>query len=167
MFSLAEQVKKKGNNPKLYERLLEEAQWGLDWILKTSFGDGFRNEGSVNSRRTNGIIGDYDDVTSTARNNPKTNFIAASSEAIAYRALKETDPRLANYALKMAKADWQFAIDKLVLVRENDSSAAWGVSFDSGDVLHEIASAGILASVELWNATGDKKYEERLLKWLQ
>jgi hypothetical protein len=61
----------------------------------------------------------------------------------------------------MAMADWQFAIDKLVLVRENDSSAAWGVSFDSGDVLHEIASAGILASVELWNATGDKKYEDK------
>ncbi|HUX96573.1 MAG TPA: glycoside hydrolase family 9 protein [Bacteroidales bacterium] len=161
MFSLAEQVHLKGRNQKLYERLIKEAQWGLDWILKTSFGDGFRNEGSVNSRRTNGIIGDYDDVTSTARNNPKTNFIAASSEAIAYRILKETDPRLANYALKMAKADWQFAIDKLVLVRENDSSAAWGVSFDSGDVLHEIASAGILASVELWNATGDKKYEEK------
>jgi hypothetical protein len=161
MFSLAERVRAKGNRPELYERLLDEAQWGLDWILKTSFGDGFRNEGSVNSRRTNGIIGDYDDVTSTARNNSKTNFIASSAEAIAFRALKERDPRLANYSLKMAQTDWQFAVDKLVMVRENDSTAVWSVSFDSGDVLHEVASAGILASVELWYATGDKRYADK------
>jgi hypothetical protein len=158
MFSLAEQMHKKGNNPLLYERLLEEAQWGLDWIMKTSFGDGFRNEGSVNSRRTNGIIGDFDDVTSTAKNTPKSNFIASSAEAIAYRVMKERDPRLANYALKMAKADWQFAVEKLILVKDNDSTAVWSVSFDSGDVLHEVASAGILASVELWRATGDSRY---------
>ena len=161
MFSLAEQIQKKGKKTELYERLIDEAQWGLDWILKTSFGDGFRNEGSVNSRRTNGIIADYDDVTSTARNNPKTNFIASSAEAIAFRTLKERDPRLANYSLKMAEADWQFAVDKMVIVRENDSTAVWGVPFDSGDVLHEIASAGILASVELWHATGDKRYADK------
>jgi hypothetical protein len=161
MFSLAERVREKGNKTELYERLIDEGKWGLDWILKTSFGDGFRNEGSVNSRRTNGIIGDYDDVTATARNNPKTNFIASSAEAIAYRALKERDPRLASYSLKKAQADWQFAVDKLVLVRENDSTAVWSVSFDSGDVLHEVASAGILASVELWSATGDKKYADK------
>ncbi len=161
MFTLAEEVLKKGKNPGLYERLIEEAQWGLDWILKTSFGDGFRNEGSVNSRRTNGIIGDYDDVTSTARNNPKTNFMAASAEAVAWRILKEKYPRMAEYSLKMAKADWQFGIDKLVLVRENDSNAVWSVSFDSGEVLHEIASQGILASVELWQATGDRRYADK------
>jgi hypothetical protein len=161
MFSLAEQLRLKGTNTKLYERLIEEGRWGLDWILKTRFGDGFRNEGSVNSRRTNGIIGDYDDVTSTARNNPKTNFMASSVEAIAYRSLKEKDARLANYALRTAQEDWQFATDKMVIIRENDSTAVWSTSFDSGDVLHEIASAGIVASVELWHATGDRKYAEK------
>ena len=154
MFSLAEQVHKQGEDSRLYERLLEEAEWGLDWILKTSFGDGFRNEGSVNSRRTNGIIGDFDDVTSIAKNTPKSNFIASSAEAIAYRVLKERDPRLANYSLKMALADWHFAIEKLVLVEDTASNAVWSVSFDSGDIIHETASAGILASVELWHATG-------------
>jgi Glycosyl hydrolase family 9/Cellulase N-terminal ig-like domain len=158
MFSLAEQMHKKGDESRLYERLLEEAQWGLDWILKTSFGDGFRNEGSVNSRRTNGIIGDFDDVTSIAKNTPKSNFIASSAEAIAYRVLKQRDPRLANYALKKAKADWQFAVEKLVPDEKPDSNAVWSVSFDSGNILHEVASAGILASVELWHATGDSCY---------
>jgi len=63
-------LNRNGGDPLLYERLIEEARWGLDWILKTSFGDGFRNEGSVNSRRTNGIIGDDDDITSVAKNTP-------------------------------------------------------------------------------------------------
>lgn len=161
MFSLAEELNKKGNDSLLYERVIEEAKWGLDWILKTSFGDGFRNEGSVNSRRTNGIIGDNDDVTSIAKNTPKSNFIASSSEAIAYRILKKRDPRLADYSLKMAEADWQFAVDKLVTDEEEDSNAVWSVTFDSGNILHEVASAGILASVELWHATGKKCYSDK------
>ena len=161
MFSLAEQMKKKGEDSLLYERLVEEAKWGLDWILKTSFGDGFRNEGSVNSRRTNGIIGDYDDVTSTAKNTPKSNFIASFAEAIAYNVLKEKDPRLADYSLKMAKADWQFAVEKLAFDEKTDSTAIWSVSFDSGNILHEVASAGILASVELWHATRDSCYARK------
>jgi hypothetical protein len=161
MFSLAEKIQMRGDNPKLYERLIDEAKWGLDWILKTSFGDGFRNEGSVNSRRTNGIIGDFDDVSSTARNTPKTNFVASASEAIASRVLKERDPRLSAYSLKMAKADWQFAIDKLNLNEESRSKDIFSGSFDSGNVLHEIASAGVLASVELWHATGDQRYQDK------
>ncbi len=164
MFALAEELNKKGINPKLYERLMEEAQWGLDWILKTSFGDGYRNEGSVNSRRTNGIIGDYDDVTSVAKNSPKANFQASSVEAIAYRLLKDRDPRIANYSLRMAESDWNFAVEKMIVTRENDSTAVWGVSFDSGEVLHEIASAGIAASVELWKATGKAIYRDKAVE---
>ena len=158
MFSLAEQMKKKEEDSLLYNRLIEEAIWGLDWILKTSFGDGFRNEGSVNSRRTNGIIGDNDDVTSIAKNTPKSNFIASSAEAIAYRVLKEKDPRLAVYSLKMAETDWQYAVKNLVLNENTDTNAVWSVSFDSGNILHEVASAGIIASVDLWHATGESCY---------
>jgi hypothetical protein len=161
MFSLAEQLHNRGEDSTFYERLLDEAQWGLDWILKTSFGDGFRNEGSVNSRRTNGIIGDFDDVTSTAKNTPKSNFIASSAEAIACRVLKERDPRLAAYSLKMAESDWHFAVEKLVLNEDTASDAVWSVSFDSGEILHEVASAGILASVELWKATGNGTYADK------
>ena len=42
MFSLAERLHAGDKDAELYERLMEEARWGLDWILKTSFGDGFR-----------------------------------------------------------------------------------------------------------------------------
>lgn len=158
MFSLAEQLKRKGGDQKLFERLVEEARWGLDWILKTRFGDGFRNEGSVNSRRTNGIIGDFDDVSSTARNTPKSNFVASASEAIGYRILKDIDPRIADYSLKTARQDWQFAVEKMDTNPAEPSKVIWSGSFDSGNILHDVASSGILASVELWRATGDSIY---------
>src|SRR5581483_11279069 len=50
LFSLAEHLHAMDQDPELYQRLLQEARWGLDWVLKTSFGDGFRNQGSISSR---------------------------------------------------------------------------------------------------------------------
>ncbi len=78
MFSLAEWLHARGEDPELQARLMEEGRWGLSWILKTSFGDGYRDTGSVNSRRTNGIIGDFDDVTVEAHNIPFNNFTASA-----------------------------------------------------------------------------------------
>ena len=92
LFSLAERLRARDEDAELYERVVEEARWGLDWVLKTSFGDGYRNQGSVNSRWTDGIIGTSDDITSTARNSPMGNFTASAAEAIAARVLKESDP---------------------------------------------------------------------------
>ena len=39
--SLAESLKQEGEDPALTARLLEEARWGLNWVLKTRFGDGY------------------------------------------------------------------------------------------------------------------------------
>jgi len=119
LFSLAERLHERKEDTALYDRVLEEARWGLDWVLKTSFGDGFRNGGSINSRRTNSIIGDDDDITATARNNPMTNFEAAAVEALASRVLKDSDPTLSSYALKMARADWRFAIAGMATLKMN------------------------------------------------
>jgi hypothetical protein len=164
MFSLAERLHARGEDPELYERLLEEGQWGLDWVLKTSFGDGYRNAGSISSRHTNGIIGDFDDVTATARNTPTVNFLASAVEAIAHRVLKERDPRLATYCLKMAEADWQFAAAGLSAPSSQVTKELFQGSFDSAGVVHEEASLGVLASVDLWRATGDQRYADKAVE---
>ena len=78
LFTLAGKLRARNGDPALYARVLEEARWGLDWVLKTSFGDGFRDVGSINSRRTDCILGTDDDITVTARNNPMTNFESAA-----------------------------------------------------------------------------------------
>ena len=99
-----------GEDAELYHRLMEEARWGLEWILKTSFGDGYRNQGAISSRWTDGIIGNSDDLTVNGPNSPMGNFTAsAAAEAMAARVFKESDPRLAAYCLKMARQDWRFA----------------------------------------------------------
>ncbi len=167
MFSLAERLYARGEDPELYERVLEEATWGLTYVLKTSFGDGFRHTGSVNGRKTNGILGDFDDPTiSQARNIPMENFAASAVEGIAHRVLKERDPRLAAYSLKMAEADWRFAVAGMAnpdvpwtgaLTFQN----VWHVTFDSENVVHEVASTGVLASVNLWRATSDQRYADK------
>ena len=161
MFSLAERLHARGEDPELYDRLLEEGRWGLDWILKTSFGDGYRDTGSVNSRRTNGIMGDFDDVTTPARNIPMHNFLASAAEAIAHRVLQESDPRLAAYCLKMAEADWRFAVAGMAAPAPQTPEERWHVTFDSDAVVHEPASAGVIASVDLWRATGDQRYADK------
>jgi Glycosyl hydrolase family 9/Cellulase N-terminal ig-like domain len=164
LFSLAEQLHARGGNPGLYTRVMEEACWGLDWVLKTSFGDGYRSVFSIGSRRTNGILGDFDDVVSTARNDPQTNFVAAAAEAIAYRVLKDTDPRLASQALKMAQADWSFAVEGMA-AGLGSTEQLWTGTFDSDNIAFECPSEGILAAVNLWKATGDKQYEEKAVSW--
>ena len=159
LFSMAEKLQQRNDNPELYARVLEEARWGLDWVLKTGFGDGFRNVGSINSRRTDGVMGNDDDITSVARNNPLTNFEAALVEASAYRVFKNSDPRLANYALQMARSDWQFAMAGLpTLVKP---TGLFRGNFDSDNVEDELPSIAILTAVELYKATGDQQYEDK------
>jgi hypothetical protein len=158
LLEMAEKLHARNNNPALYNRVLEEAKWGLDWVLKTSFGDGYRNTGSINSRRTNNIIGDDDDVVTEAHNNPMANFEAATVEAIGYRVFKDIDPKYAAHALEMAKADWHFAEEGMPSVKP--SKDLWRGNFDSNNVEDELPSQAILSSVAMWRATGDKKYAD-------
>ncbi len=165
MFAMAEQLQNRQEDPELYNRLVEEAKWGLDWILKTSFRDGYRFGGSANSRKTNGIIGDYDDVISSARNVPIDHLLAAASEAIAFRVLNKKDPQLAAFALKMAEEDWNFAIEGLDQIQDSENQNVFRGTFDPNNVEHEVASTGILAAIELWKGTKQQTYLQKAYEW--
>jgi len=162
LLAMAEKLHERNSNPALYNRVLEEAKWGLDWVLKTRFGDGYRDAGSINSRRTDNIIGNDDDVVATAQNSPMANFEAATVEAIGYRVFKDIDPRFAANALETAKADWKFAADGLTSVKPTKD--LWRGNFDSNNVEDELPSQVILSSIAMWKATGDKKYAEMAVK---
>src|SRR5690606_25435669 len=60
MLELAQAVQ--GNHPKLYHRLLEEAQWGLNWTMQTRFGDGYRQGGLIIGIWTDNTLGTKDDI---------------------------------------------------------------------------------------------------------
>jgi hypothetical protein len=162
LLSMAEKLHSRDENPALYNRLMEEAKWGLDWILKTRFGDGYRYVSSNSSRRTNNIVGDDDDIASVAQNNPMTNFEAATVEAIGYRLFKDIDPRFATYALQTAESDWKYAVEGMASVKPTKD--LFRGNFDSNNVEDEFPSQAILSSVAMYKATGDKKYADLATK---
>jgi len=148
MFALAEKLKARTGEDALYRRLIEEAKWGLDWIDKTSFGDGYRSTWVTMGLWTNGILGDYDDITARAQNSPSENFQAAAAEALGARVLRQSDPDLAAYNLRLARADFRFATQA---PRERGAQI-------------ELASLGVLAAVDLYRATGEQPYRDEALR---
>jgi hypothetical protein len=155
-FSMAESLKRQGEDPDLAERLLEEARWGLNWVLKTRFGDGYRSTGQLVSYWTDGIMGTADDRHGEAVNSPEWNFRVSALEALASRVLKESDPELANRSLVIAAEDWKYAAEGL------KAAAPLPEVYGASDDLERI-SFGVVASVELFEATGDPQYEDEAI----
>jgi hypothetical protein len=69
MFDLAEAFQSQSHESRqeLADRLIEEAKWGLDWVMKTTFSDGARVHWATMRFWTNGRLGDYDDVVASLR----------------------------------------------------------------------------------------------------
>jgi hypothetical protein len=151
LFSFAERLQQQGEDPQLRARLVEEATWGLRWVLKTSFGDGYRAKGQLISYWTNGIIGDADDRSGQAVNEPEWNFRVAALEALAARVLKESNPELAIRSLRTAEQDWTFAVEGL------KTAPPLAEVYGAQDELERI-SFGAIASVDLYRATGEQRY---------
>src|SRR6267143_128637 len=157
LFSFAERLRQQGEDPQLRNRLMEEATWGLHWVLKTSFGDGYRTTGQLISYWTNGVMGDADDRTGQAVNDPEWNFRVAAVEALAARLLKESNPELAIRSLRTAEQDWNYAVDGL------KTAAPLPEIYGAKDELERI-SFGAIASVDLYRATGEQRYADEAFK---
>ncbi len=156
LLSLADSLKRRGGDAILSNRLLEEAHWGLNWVLKTRFGDGYRSTGQLVSYWTDGIMGTSDDRFGQAVNNPEWNFRVSGVEALAARVLKGSDPELANRSLKIAEEDWKFAVEGL------KTAPPLAEVYGAQDELERI-SFGVVASVELYRATGDDHYAQEAI----
>lgn len=112
LMTLAEKVK---DDEALYLRLMEEARVGLEWMLRTRFADGYRCVDAPIDIYTKGIIGDADDLSLPAHNDPHANFVCAKVEAEAAMAFEALDPTFAGYAGRCAEADFEFAYERMSL----------------------------------------------------
>jgi hypothetical protein len=157
MFALAERLRERGDDPELLARVLEEARWGLDWVLRVRFPGGYRMGFAGHNLWTNNIVGDEDDRTRDARNNPNVNYIAAAAGAIAARVLKDSDPELAARSLRIAEDDWSHAV---VGVEGPDT---WHTPAFAATRL-ELAGIGATASLELFRATGAQRYADKAVE---
>jgi hypothetical protein len=154
LFSLAEQLAARGGDPALVERLIEEATWGLDWVLRVRFAGGHRVGFGSHNYWSNNVVGDADDRTVEAKNNPNANYIAAAAAAIGARMLAQRDPALAARSLRIAKDDWAHAIVGI------EGPSTWHTPAFAASRM-ELAAIGITASVELYRATGDTVYRDK------
>lgn len=152
MLELVDRRELARRDPALCDRTLDEAAWGLQWLLKTQFADGYRMSWSTMRLYTDNKFGTSDDVISPAQNVPWENFLAAAVEALASDVMRDRQPELAKRCLTAARADWEAAMRS----RGDWSSAsclesAWGA----------------LAAVRLHRATGEAAFAEQAVKFGQ
>ncbi len=146
MMVLAEKLKK--SDPTLADRLLEEARWGVAWVMKTRFGDGYRNTWATKDMWTDDIIGSSDDYQSRASSGAQPNFVSAITEATASIAFKTKDIFFSDYALKCAREDFDFAAEKIQPLMAVD-----------------LAGVALHAALALYEATSEEKYKEAAIKY--
>lgn len=139
----------KKTDPELSDRIRNEAAWGLDWLLKTRFGDGYHMSWALGRIYTDNKIGTIDDMVSEAQNVPWENFLAAAVLGRCAEAFKKFNPDLAERALIAATEDWEAAIA---------SRAAWDLAE------YREASWGVTSSVILNRITGEDKYKKQALQ---
>lgn len=140
----------------LYKRMLEEAIWGLDFVLSTRFGDGYRATSALIRRWTDGLIGNMDDCPAFVKNSSLINTMMAGIEALGAKAFAETDPALAWKCRDAAREDFAWAMEKVdePLYADED----WdGEHTDSMSVSQYYAAICLTAS-RLYNVTHDEKY---------
>jgi hypothetical protein len=148
LLELAQSVQDK--DKLLYERLLEEARWGLNWTMRTRFGDGYRNGGLVIGIWTQNIRGDKDDMQVGASKNAWYNFMGASYCAVAVPFYKDIDPVFARWCLNTAIEDFRFAeevVEETFIARPDTET--------------ELAALAMVTAMRLYNATNERFYIDR------
>ena len=143
ILELADRVK---DDPLLYHRLMEEGLWGLEFTLKSRFGDGFRASSVGLGIWTEGLIGDGDDVKTRVHNQAFQNFFCAAVEAQAGLVLKEFDPDLGWKCTETAKEDFRFAKQRF-LEKGMEKPIMWEHTLNSGKSQYYAAAAWAAASI--------------------
>jgi hypothetical protein len=154
LFELAERLRLAKRDPALVARVIEEAKWGLDWVMKVRFPGGYRMYFAPHNLWTDNVKGTPDDRSREPKNNPNANYITAAALAKAWQVLKDSDPALAGRALAMAREDWEHAI-----VGVEGPATRHTPAFAATQM--ELASIGTSASVELFRATREQKYADK------
>lgn len=148
MLRVYEQLRARRLRADLQARVLEEASWGLVWLLKTRFGKGYLMSGLTQCRiYTDNKVGTLDDMVTPAQQSQSDSMIVAGVLAYAGRLLKEVDLELAARSLEAAKEEWEFA-----------QRGHW-----SAAVLDDLAN-GVAASIELYRVTGDTIYSGKAVQ---
>jgi hypothetical protein len=167
MFEMANRAKEK-NNIDLYRRLLEEAEWGLDYILKTRFGDGYRVQTWGTNLWTDGFIGTIDDSGRRQvriHNGGFENFLFSCIEAYASMTI-EDDPMLKQHLCKVAKEDFAFALTRFEELGYNERISSGGGHAYMASQSQYMATVSWSASM-LYRLTKEKYYADKAAEFIK
>lgn len=160
LLEMAKTAKEKGNM-ELHNRLVEEAEWGIDLILRTRLGNGYRAQTWGTNLWTDGFIGTKDDSTKRRQvrihNRAFENFVFAGIEAYASMQIDNDDMLKANLR-KVAMEDYAFArkrFDSLGFAELQGGGGGDHAAMASNS--QQMANISFSASL-LYELTGDPYY---------
>ena len=164
MFEMANRAKEKGNID-LHKRMLEEALWGMDFILRGRMGDGYRSGRWGTNIWTDRLIGTIDDagrrqisVTKSAYNN----FKFAGIEAHAAMSI-DHDLMLKENLEKVAKEDFAFALRQFEATDENELLNGPAARVSPAQYMATISWAASL----IYQLTNDPFYAEKAAHYIK
>lgn len=165
-FSLLEAYTKlKDKNELLAMRMLEEAEWGLEFILRNRFGDGYRASSMGLLIWQDGVFGTLDDIQSVrVQNLAFDNFLYAGYEAYAAMTI-DHDPMLQEYLLRVAKEDFDFALEKYKKEGYGGFLHFYEHSYNTSESQY-MATVSWAASM-LYKLTKDPYYAEKAAEFIQ
>lgn len=146
----------KDKNPALAARLREEAEWGLEFILKNRYGDGYHASSMGLLIWQDGVTGTLDDISSVRLQNfAFDNFLYAAYEAYAAMTL-QGDPMLQDYLRRVAEEDFSFALQKFEKEGFDHFVQPYEHTYNTSKSQY-MATVSWAASM-LYKLTGDKRY---------
>lgn len=149
----------KDSDPELAEALLQEARWGLEFIERCRFGDGWRASSMGLLHWTDCKVGTMDDIhTVRTQNNAFDNFLCAAFEAYAARLLSD------DHCRQLAEEDFAFAVEKFEKDGFDRFPHIMEHSYNSSESL-QMAAASWSASL-LYKLTGDGQYAARAREYM-
>ncbi len=165
-FALLEAYTKlKDTNPLLAARLLEEAEWGLEFVLRSRFGDGYRASSVGLLIWLDGMFGSQDDISTVRVHNLAfDNFLYAGYEAYAALTI-EHDPMLQEHLRRIARDDFDFALKRHAEVGYGEFLHFYEHSYNTSESQY-MATVSWSASM-LYRLTGDAYYAEKAAEFIR
>lgn len=170
LLEMANKAKLKGEKD-LFLRLQEEAEFGIDCILKARLGDGYRAQTWGTNLWTDGFIGTKDDSSRRRQvhvhNRAFENFVFAGFEAYSSLII-DNDPMLKENLRKVAIEDYAYAKKRFDSLGFADLSSIGGGGDHAAMASNSQYSANIsFAASLLYKLTGNKFYADEAAKSIE